>query len=125
MSTPSLTPTAARSPAFSIEIFTALTSASVIGLAWWMGSLGANRQDQAAAACPAGAQVNSAQVKEAVGRVRDAERRARYTALSGSGYAAAKVGLPRNSPEYRLAQEAAQDLAFARQDLARLCGADR
>lgn len=124
MSTSSLTPSLAPSRPFSVEIFAALTSASVIGLAWWMGSLGQSRQDQTEA-CSAEPRVNSAQVEHAATRVREAERRARYTALSGSGYAAAKVGLPKSSPEAQLAREAAQELAVARQDLAQLCGAAR
>jgi hypothetical protein len=122
MSTSTLTHTATPSRPFSIEIFAALTSASVIGLAWWMGNMGDMRADRAPA-CPAKGQVTSAQVEDASRRVAEAERRARYTAMGGSGYVAAKVGLPSSSPERRLAREAAEDLAFARQDLAELCGA--
>lgn len=122
MSTSCLTQTATPSRPFSIEIFAALTSASVIGLAWWMGNMGDARHDRADA-CPAKGQVTSAQVQEASRRLREAERRAQYTALGGSAYVAAKVGLPAGSPERVLAREAAEDLAFARRDLARLCGA--
>ncbi len=124
MSTSSLTPCVIPSRSISIEAFAALATASVIGAAWWMGSLGANRQEQPMD-CPARAHLSSAQVEHAIGRVREADRRARYASMAGSGYTAAKIGLPRSSPEYRLAQEATEDLAFARRDLAQLCGVER
>jgi hypothetical protein len=119
MSTP--TPAVTNSPPFnrpiSIEAFAALTTASVIGMAWWMGSLAQAREP----ACQPRGRVTSAQVEAASERVREAARRAAYTRIAGSGYAAAKAGLARSSPEFRLAQAAASELASARTSLERLC----
>lgn len=114
---PTLTNARPESRPISIEAFAALTTASVIGMAWWMGGLASAR----APACTPRGQVTSAQVEAASSRLRDAARRAAYTQISGSGYAAAKAGLPKSSAEYRLAQSAAAELAAARTGLERLC----
>lgn len=102
------------------ESFAVLATAAGVGLIWWMGGVQAGLRVQPAKCRPAD-RVTSAQVDEAIERVRAASTRARYTAITGSEYAAAKIGLPLSSPEHRLAQTAAEDLAAARQELALLC----
>lgn len=119
MSTPTPAVTASRSRFLRLEDFAALATVSAIGLAWWMGEAGMPRESRSA--CPSGDRVNSAHADEAAGRVRAAVQKAGYTAMGGSPYVAAKLGLPHGSPEHRLAQAAAAELAAARQDLARAC----
>ncbi|HTI67031.1 MAG TPA: hypothetical protein VL460_05725 [Caulobacteraceae bacterium] len=120
MTSTAKSPTRDRFRLLSIESFAVLATTAGVGLIWWMGGSQAGLRPHPANCRPAD-RVTSAQVEVATARVRAASKRARYTAISGSEYAAAKIGLPLSSPEHGLAMAAAKDLAVARQDLARLC----
>ena len=120
MSTPTLTPTTYRPFFPKTEAFAVLATAVAAGLAWWVGGVQAAPQI-AQATCAAGPQVTSAHVENAALRVQEAAVRARYTAMNGSSYAMAKVGLAEGSPEHALALASAASLDASRQDLARAC----
>ena len=124
MSSASLFARRGRAAPAGLEGFAGLVTASSIALVWWIGGIrGASHP--APAACPQGDRVSSAQISEAAGRVRAAAETASYTAMGGSPYVAAKVGLARGSPEYALAQSSARELEVAQQALARLCAQAR
>jgi hypothetical protein len=120
MTTATLPATTARHRFQQMEVLAPIATAVATGMVWWIGGINA-AQEARSAVCRPGDQVTSAQVQAATARLRAASRTAHYTAISGSDYAAAKIGLPLSSPEHQIALAAAAEAAAARADLARLC----